>query len=163
MYCDEMIMKQVAKSKGENKAGKYEGEYYVSIKGNSIHVDDLMTWDYGESKCDPQDKFDVGEGVKVAMDRLIERREGIKVGDKVTLKTAASYNHYAEWVTKNIKDANLAAHFAFGGTPRVDAVYTVKAIANHANKFPLAYIQSDEELQFGACYLMNLESLKKVD
>lgn len=63
-----------------------EGKYSLNVKGNKI----VVTKHFSEFdrktivKCSPEDKFDIGEGIKVAMQRLLEDDE-IRVGDTVKI------------------------------------------------------------------------------
>ena len=63
-----------------------EGEYSLIVRNNKI----IVTKYFGEFdrrtmvRCSPEDEFDIGEGIKVAMQRLLEDDE-IRVGDTVKI------------------------------------------------------------------------------
>lgn len=63
-----------------------EGEYSLNVKGKEL----VITKHFSEFdrktivKCSPEDEFDIGEGIKIAMQRLLEDDE-IRVGDTVKI------------------------------------------------------------------------------
>lgn len=63
-----------------------EGKYSLNVKGNKIVITKHFS-DFDREtivKCSPEDEFDIGEGIKVAMQRLLEDDE-IRVGDTVKI------------------------------------------------------------------------------
>lgn len=71
-----------------------EGEYTLKVRGRKITIERLSHDDDAPNKshatCHKDDQFDIGEGVKVALDRLKEKKEKqkLKVGDIVEIVSA---------------------------------------------------------------------------
>ena len=65
-----------------------EGEYTLKVHGRKITIERLSHDDDAPTKshatCHKDDQFDIGEGAKVALDRLKEKKE-VKVGDEVEI------------------------------------------------------------------------------
>ncbi len=122
----------------------------------------------GTAQCAPEDEFDLTVGVSLAMNRLNKQLNdefsGIKVGDKVKIKDAGLiYDGYAAWVSKNVHDIKEVARYAYCGTPNIDRIYKVIAIAPHGEESGknLAYIKKIDGLSF-PCYLISIDGLEKV-
>lgn len=70
--------------KPNNKAPKDVcGNYELTINGNAILLVDNKDGLTAESKCHPEDNFDIGEGVRQAFNNLMEKR---KQSTKVEIK-----------------------------------------------------------------------------
>lgn len=72
-----------------NQAPKeIEGEYDLSIRGNKTVLVDNMDGTTVEVKCHPDDDFDIGEGMKMAFDRMNDKRakgNEIAIGSQVEI------------------------------------------------------------------------------
>ena len=71
-----------------------EGEYALKVHGRKITIERLSASDddvptKSHATCHKDDKFDIGEGAKVALDRLKEKKE-VKVGDEVEIVNAGN-------------------------------------------------------------------------
>ena len=160
--------------KPNNNAPKnIKGDYDLSIHGNKIVLVDRNEGTTVESKCSPQDNFDVGEGVKEAFKKMNEKREEIKkakkeeedreikVGDWVEITNwKMSYPIYSSFFSEhNLKD--LGRNFRYG------------CYLNNGDKLQVVYIKGDEFVlsrkekiaPYGlqdCVYLMDIHGLKKV-
>lgn len=120
---------EVYPKKPNHKAPKsIRGDYDLSIHGNKIVLVDNVDGTTVETKCHPDDDFDIGVGIKKAFEKMNEKREEIqkakeeeektiKVGDWVeVVDNGASYPQRDEF----FEDNNLlscAARFRYGVTP----------------------------------------------
>ncbi len=159
-----------------------EGEYTIRVKGNSIQASKICKGvahgvicykqKSAQSKCAPEDEFNLSMGVALAMDRLNKElgKDKIEVGDKVKIvRKGCIYRTYADWVVENVSDTCMVAYYAYGHSPNEDdTVYVVKAIAPHGLLgVKLAYIQRYFK-DSGAvdtrqpCYLIDIDGLEKV-
>lgn len=94
-----------------------EGVYTLKVYGRKItierlnHDDDVPTKSH--ATCHKDDQFDIGEGVKVALDRLKEKKEEkLKVGDKVEIiDSGISYS------TLGNVDTKFAIRYRYGCVP----------------------------------------------
>lgn len=96
------------------------------------------------------------------LDLYTKAEEPIKAGDKVKIvDTGEMYPTYNTWVATNIKDAELAAQYAYGVSPFtwgvkfLDDVYVVKEMDRY-----VAYIQKVHYPR--QCFIVGLKGLKKV-
>lgn len=106
------------KQEANYKAPKWmEGVYTLKVYGRKItierlnHDDDVPTKSH--ATCHKDDQFDIGEGVKVALDRLKEKKEEkLKVGDKVEIiDSGISYS------TLDNVDTKFAIRYRYGCVP----------------------------------------------
>ena len=159
--------------KPNNNAPKnIKGDYDLSIHGNKIVLVDRNEGTTVESKCSPQDNFDVGEGVKEAFKKMNEKREEIKkakkeedreikVGDWVEITNwKMSYPIYSSFFSEhNLED--LGRKFRYG------------CYLNNGDKLQVVYIKRDKLVlsrkekiaPYGlqdCVYLMDIRGLKKV-
>lgn len=95
-----------------------EGEYILKVHGRKITIERLSHDDGASTKshatCHKDDQFDIGEGAKVALDRLKEKKEEqkLKVGDKVEIVDEG--DSYA--ILDNI-DPKFAIRYRYGCVP----------------------------------------------
>lgn len=100
--------------KNKNNAPKnIKGDYDLSIHGNKILLVDKNEGTMVETKCHPDDNFNIGIGVEEAFRKLNTKREDIKkqkeeedkkikVGDWVEIiRPSAAYPMYADFFEKN--------------------------------------------------------------
>ena len=94
-----------------------EGVYTLKGYGRKItierlnHDDDVPTKSH--ATCHKDDRFDIGEGVKVALDRLKEKKEEkLKVGDKVEIIDSGT-----SYPTLNNVGTKFAVRYRYGCVP----------------------------------------------
>ena len=94
-----------------------EGVYTLKVHGRKITIERLNHDDDAPTKshatCHKDDQFDIGEGAKVALDRLKEKKEEkLKVGDKVEIiDSGISYS------TLDNVDTKFAIRYRYGCVP----------------------------------------------
>ena len=92
-----------------------EGEYTLKVHGRKItierlsHDDDVPTKSH--ATCHKDDQFDIGEGAKVALDRLKEKKE-VKVGDEVEIIDSG-----LSYATLDDVDPKFAIRYRYGCVP----------------------------------------------
>ena len=151
-----------------------EGTYTLTIEGKTISITDSS----GHTKtanCAPDDTFNLGEGVNLAMNRL--RDKPIRVGDIVkVIRPGQCYTTYVSWIERNVKSIREAALYRYNesieadGEYKADSEYRVLYMAEHGRSSDgiLCYIQKyavypngriDEYLP---CYLINIKGVEKI-
>lgn len=104
-----------------------EGEYKLKVHGRKITIERLSVADDGvptksHATCHKHDQFDIGEGAKVALDRLKDKKAeadaAIKVGDTVKVINGGS----AYSTIKNFGNPEFAARYRYGVTPYDGAI-----------------------------------------
>lgn len=147
-----------------------KGDYDLSIHGNTIILIDKKNNIKVESKCHPDDTFNIEVGLKEVFDKIIEKRKEknekeikeneIKVNDKVKIiKGKYIYPNYYKWLPNN--NFELIKNFNFGCFEApIDNIYKVLVIGKHEkyNNITLAYIQDKD----GMCYTFDIKGLKKI-
>ena len=93
-----------------------EGEYTLKVHGRKITIERLSTVANdvlfkSHATCHKDDQFDIGDGVKVALDRLKEKKE-VKVGDKVEI-----INSGLSYATLDDVDPKFAIRYRYGCVP----------------------------------------------
>lgn len=95
-----------------------EGEYTLKVHGRKITIERLSPDDGVPTKshatCHKNDQFDIGEGAKVALDRLKEKKEEkkLEIGDRVEIVNAGdSYQSLRD------VDSKFATRYRYGCTP----------------------------------------------
>ena len=155
-----------------------EGTYTLTIEGKTISITDSS----GHTKtanCAPDDTFNLGEGVNLAMNRLHDKT--IRVGDIVKVVSPGQcYTTYVKWIERNVKTIREAALYRYnesieaGGRYRV--LYVAKHSAEHSSGLAdrvLCYIQeygayssgivhSGANDDYAPCYLINIEGVEKI-
>ena len=88
-----------------------EGTYTLTIEGKTITITDSS----GHTKtanCAPDDIFNLGEGVNLAMNRLHDKT--IRVGDIVkVIRPGQCYTTYVGWIERNVKSIREAALYRY--------------------------------------------------
>lgn len=147
-----------------------EGEYTLKVHGRKITIERLSTADddvptKSHATCHKDDQFDIGEGAKVALDRLKEKKEEkFKVGDEVEIiDSGASY-----MAIDNV-DPKFAIRYRYGCVP-ING--TRGKIVGWYNNY-IAYVKVHIDKYFGdpeyadlhcidSIYTMTIQALKKV-
>ena len=148
-----------------------EGTYTLTIEGKTISITDSS----GHTKtanCAPDDTFNLGEGVNLAMGRLHDKT--IRVGDivKVT-RPGQCYTTYVSWIERNVKSIREAALYRYNESIEADGKYRVLYVAKHGAKRSrrygdriLCYIQECNAYggidDCAPCYLINIEGVEKI-
>ena len=145
-----------------------EGTYTLAIEGKTVTITD----EDGRTRtanCAPDDTFNLGEGVDIAMSRLHDKT--IRVGDIVKVTNPGKcYTTYVDWIGRNIKSVIEAACYVLGTPAERGGVYKVIAIAPHTLRGgDLCYIKKmydgDDGYRtyaFAPCYLIHIEGLEKI-
>lgn len=96
-----------------------EGEYTLKVRGRKITIERLSHDDDEPTKshatCHKDDQFDIGEGAKVALNRLKEKKEEpkFKIGDEVEIIYSG-----ASCATLDDVDLKFAIRYRYGCVPR---------------------------------------------
>ena len=140
-----------------------------NIEGKTVSITDSS----GHTKtanCAPDDTFNLGEGVNLAMSRLHDKT--IRVGDivKVT-RPGQCYTTYVSWIERNVKSIREAALYRYNESIEADGEYRVLYMAEHGRDFDdgvLCYVQkyivypSGEVEDYAPCYLINIKGVEKI-
>ena len=145
-----------------------EGTYTLAIEGKTITITD----ENGRTRtanCAPDDTFNLGKGVDIAMSRLHDKT--IRVGDivKVT-RPGQCYTTCANWIERNVKSIREAALYRYNESIEKDRHYKVLHIADHGMNTDgdLCYVQeyvvydNGEIEEYAPCYLINIEGVEKI-
>ena len=145
-----------------------EGTYTLTIEGKTITITDSS----GHTKtanCAPDDTFNLGEGVNLAMNRLHDKT--IRVGDivKVT-RPGQCYTTYVSWIERNVKSIREAALYRYNESIEAGGKYRVLYMAEHERNPDgvLCYIQEYNVYPNGKiddympCYLINIKGVEKI-
>ena len=146
-----------------------EGTYTLTIEGKTITITDSS----GHTKtanCAPDDTFNLGEGVNLAMNRLHDK--AIRVGDIVkVVHPGQCYTTYVEWIERNVKSIREAALYRYNESIEAGGEYRVLYMADHGRNCSdgvLCYIQeynvypSGKVEDYAPCYLINIEGVEKI-
>lgn len=104
-----------------------EGRYYLTIEGNSVEIVRRNgTMKESVAYCHPDDTFDIGEAVRIGMERIFEQE--IKIGDNVkVVDNGLSCCTYPLWPESLFE---FACRYRFGVVPSTDVIYQVVAEFN---------------------------------
>ena len=146
-----------------------EGTYTLTIEGKTISITDQ----YGHTKtanCAPDDTFNLGEGVNLAMSRLHDKT--IRVGDIVkVIHPGLCYTTYVEWIERNVKSIREAALYKYEESIEASGEYRVLYMAEHeriSDGGILCYVQqyvvypSGKVDDYAPCYLINIKGVEKI-
>ena len=146
-----------------------EGTYTLTIEGKTISITDSS----GHTKtanCAPDDTFNLGEGVNLAMNRLHDKT--IRVGDIVkVIHPGLCYSTYVGWIERNVKSIREAALYKYDESIKAGGKYRVLYVAEHGignGDTVLCYVQKytmnyDEEIDENApCYLISIKGVEKI-
>ena len=146
-----------------------EGTYTLTIEGKTISITDSS----GHTKianCAPDDTFNLGEGVNLAMNRLHDKT--IRVGDivKVT-RPGRCYTTYVDWIERNVKSIREAVLYRYNESIEAGGKYRVLYMAEHS-KFRvnnvLCYVQKYDVSpngridDYAPCYLIDIKGVEKI-
>ena len=146
-----------------------EGTYTLTIEGKTITITDSS----GHTKtanCAPDDTFNLGEGVNLAMSRLHDKT--IRVGDIVTvIRPGQCYTTYIGWLERNVKSIREAALYRYSESIEAGGKYKVLYMAEHgrgSDDGVLCYVQKyvvypgGEIDDCAPCYLINIKGVEKI-
>ena len=156
-----------------------EGTYTLTIEGKTITITDSS----GHTKtanCAPDDTFNLGEGVNLAMNCLHDKT--IRVGDIVKVTHPGQcYTTYVSWIERNVKSIREAALYRYNESIEAGGRYRVLYVAKHSAEHSrgladrvLCYIQeygayssgivhsAGANDDYAPCYLINIEGVEKI-
>ena len=146
-----------------------EGTYTLTIEGKTVSITDSS----GHTKtanCAPDDTFNLGEGVNLAMSRLHDKT--IRVGDIVTVtRPGQCYTTYISWLEHNVKSIREAALYRYNESMKAGGKYKVLYMADHGKSSAdgvLCYVQEYEVYyngeinEYAPCYLINIKGVEKI-
>ena len=146
-----------------------EGTYTLTIESKTISITDSS----GHTKtanCAPDDMFNLGEGVNLAMNRLHDKT--IRVGDIVTVtRPGRCYTTYVNWIERNVKSIREAALYRYNESIEAGGKYRVLYVAEHKKGSAdtvLCYVQKYEVYyngeidEYAPCYLINIKGVEKI-
>ena len=147
-----------------------EGEYTLKVHGRKITIERLSHDDGAPTKshatCHKDDQFDIGDGVKVALDRLKEKKEEPKfnIGDEVEIIDSGF-----SYATLDNVDTKFAIRYRYGCVP-VNGTRG-KIVGWYNNRIAYVEVQADKYLGDpnytsidcnNSIYAMAIRGLKKV-
>ena len=145
-----------------------EGTYTLTIEGKTISITDSSGYTK-TANCAPDDTFNLGEGVNLAMNRLHDKT--IRVGDivKVT-RPGQCYTTYVSWIERNVKSIREAALYRYNESIEADGEYRVLYMGEHGRSSDgdLCYIQeynvypSGKIEEYAPCYLIDIKGVEKI-
>lgn len=114
----------------------------------------------GIAKCSPEDKFSIGYGAKLAIERLDE----IKVGDEVVVTDAGlCYTTFAAFFDIYGIDVDTAARYCYGTRVPDKMTGLVLAVHPHPDQNnTIAVVERITTRSRGRVYLVGTEGLKRV-
>ena len=144
-----------------------EGTYTLTIEGKTVSITDSS----GHTKtanCAPDDTFNLGEGVNLAMIRLHDK--AIRVGDIVTVtRPGKCYTTYVKWIERNVKSIREAALYRYNESIEAGGKYKVLYMSEHeriSDGGILCYIQECDAYGgidgYTPCYLINIKGVEKI-
>ena len=146
-----------------------EGTYTLTIEGKTVSITDSS----GHTKtanCAPDDTFNLGEGVNLAMSRLHDKT--IRVGNIVTVTCPGKcYSTYIGWLEHNVKSIREAALYRYNESIEAGGKYKVLYMAEHgrgSDDGVLCYVQkyavysNGEVDDYAPCYLINIKGVEKI-
>ena len=142
-----------------------EGTYTLTIEGKTDSSGHTKT-----ANCAPDDTFNLGEGVNLAMNRLHDKK--IRVGDIVkVICPGQCYKTYIDWIEHNVKSIREAVLYRYNESIEAGGKYRVLYMAEHGRYFDdgvLCYVQkyivspSGEVDDYMPCYLINIKGVEKI-
>lgn len=114
----------------------------------------------GIAKCSPEDKFSIGYGAKLAIERLDE----IKAGDEVVVTdTGKCYRLFATFFGIYGIDSDTAALYCYGACVPDKLNGRVLGVHPHPdNNDTIAVVEQINKYGRGSVYLVSTEGLKRV-
>lgn len=120
----------------KNIAPEYlEGDYRLTIKGSNTLVVSDDDGNSAVAKCHPDDEFDIGAGVRVAMEKL--KGPNLKIGDRVKITNSEKSYTTLPFATLSefIDDIDYIVKYRYGIEPKIGTVGTVVGVSM-SNKIP---------------------------
>ena len=118
----------------------------------------------------PDDTFNLGEGVNLAMNRLHDKT--IRVGDIVkVIRPGQCYTTYVGWIERNVESIREAALYRYNESIEAGGEYRVLYVAEHGEICDggiLCYVQkyvvypSGKVDDYAPCYLINIKGVEKI-
>ena len=146
-----------------------EGTYILTIGDKTITITDSSGHTV-TANCAPDDMFNLGEGVNLAMSRLHDKT--IRAGDIVKVTHPGQcYTTYIGWLEHNVKSIREAALYRYHESIEADGEYRVLYMAEHeriSDGGILCYIQkyvvypSGNVDDYAPCYLINIKGVEKI-
>ena len=146
-----------------------EGTYTLTIEGKTISITDSS----GRTKtanCAPDDTFNLGEGVNLAMSRLHDKT--IHVGDIVKVVCPGRcYTTYVDWIERNVRTIREAILYRYDECIEAGGKYRVLYMAEHSEfraDNVLCYVQKYDVFpngridDYAPCYLINIKGVEKI-
>lgn len=148
-----------------------EGEYTLKVHGRKITIERLSVGEEGKptkshATCHKHDQFDIGEGAKVALDRLKDKADEpkFKIGDMVKI----IYPGHSYAMLKDV-DPKFASRYRYGCVPNIGTVGKIVGWYNDN----VAYVEVHRDKYLGnpnysgldcddGVYVMFATALKKV-
>lgn len=150
-----------------------EGKYTLTIQENQVTVEQNEF--NGTAKCDPADSFDLGEGVKIAMGRLLEAKDkakkeakakAIKVGDLVkVVNSGKAYTTYCDWLLNNKVKLEYLCRYRYNTNPYNGLIGKVLYVApwKPETKIDTVTLVLIQDLTVSKnCYLISVNGIEKV-
>ena len=146
-----------------------QDSYTLTIEGKTMTITD-SSGHTETANWAPDDTFNLGEGVNLAMNRLHDKT--IRVGDivKVT-RPGQCYTTYVGWIERNVKSIREAALYRYNESIEADGEYRVLYMAEHERSSDdgiLCYVQkyavysNGEVDDYAPCYLINIKGVEKI-
>ena len=176
-----LVYDSTQEAKLDNRAPKnIKGDYDLSIHGNKIVLVDSANGTTVETRCHPDDGFDIGVGIKEAFKKLNEKREElrkqkeeeekkIKVGDWVEVTDPGqSFSTLTAFFTEN-NLMKYATKYRYAVTPnkgivgRVVAIECGKCVIEVANDYELGNKDYEGMSCHNVIYVVGIEGLRKAE
>lgn len=158
-------------TKPNNNAPKsIKGDYDLSIHGNKIVLVDNKDGTTVETRCHPDDEFDIGVGINEAFKKLNQKREEekkcnkeenekIKVGDWVeVVNSGRGYSLWYDWLPYN--KFNLIKKFGYGRILTEGMKGQVKFMNGTKDNLGKEIVYFEDCM--GLCHTIGIDGLKKV-
>lgn len=158
------------KKPNNNVSKNMKGDYDLSIHGNKITLTDKDSKVTVESRCHPDDEFDIGIGMTEAFEKMVaKKKEGIKLGDWVTIPypDRSVYTTNVQFFHDNGLTKE-APYFRYGVIPSAKKIYQVvhikgsKALVREGNG---QHFGMDKYNNLACCngvYIVAIDGLEKV-
>lgn len=159
-----------AKKPNNNAPKSIKGDYDLSIHGNTIVLVDNGDGTTVETRCHPDDNFDIGVGINEAFKKLNQKREEerkykeeedkkIKVGDWVEVVYCGRvYPFWYHWLPYD--KFNLIKKFGYGKSLTTGMKGQVKFMNGTKDEFGKELVYFEDCT--GICHTIGIDGLKKV-
>lgn len=159
----------------KNMAPEYlEGDYRLTIKDSSTLVVSDDDGNSAVAKCHPDDEFDIGAGVRVAMEKL--KGPNFKIGDRVKITNSEKSYTTLSFATlsKFIDDIDYIVKYRWGVEPKNGTVGTVVGVSmsNEIPNMVAVCCETDKEISVNGgtnfswgckpIYVIGIDGVKKL-